>query len=129
MRVSKKVTTTTPIRLGTAEISRREICRIIDRPKPSPARGSTPRSGGMGCVSTRQLYLGFPKRRHLAIETHPIPRRRRRGLPRAGEERGGAATRSSPLHELAIVELAVEPVAIARDVLLHRHIEQRLKQR
>jgi hypothetical protein len=40
-----------------------------------------------------------------------------------------AIRRPSPLHQRAIIEPAVEPILIARDILLHRDVDEGLVQR
>src|SRR6185503_7984089 len=102
-----KVTITTPTMLGTA-VARRDsssFSMALDAPPAAPHP-----------VSSR-------------VERGTLVDRRQRSLaplgmtPCVGQRRGSPL----PLHELAVVELAVEPVAVASDVLLHRHVEQRLE--
>src|SRR6266478_5845677 len=114
-RVRRNVTITTPIRLGIANISRLPIMvsmvahsrfefRVSQR---EPLSSLPPKGGG----NERARLLAPTKERATQADSSRPPITPLR------------------LHQRAVIEAAVEPVLIARDVLLHRDVDEGLIQR
>ena len=105
-RVSRKVTMTTPTMLGIAVASRDSSSFSIAAPTPHPEEDRRAVSKGErdhACATLRDARCARVKSFRMTVVL--------------------------ALRQLAVVELAVEPVAVAGDVLLHRHVEQRLEDR
>src|SRR5437660_85730 len=102
---------TTPIKLGIANISRLPIM-VSMRGAPRRAKGARIADGEWRMDDCARGLSLFATPYSLFAIRHSI-----RHSPH------------SPLHQRAIVEPAVEPVLISRDVLLHRDVDEGLIQR
>src|SRR5882762_4969782 len=124
-RVNRNVTITTPIRLGIANISRLPIMvsMAATLPRVVPANAGTHNHR----QSLLQKVLTTSPERNSAAYGSPRSRGRRPEMwPLLCAHLHALSLR---LHQCAIIEPAVEPVLIARDVLLHRDVDEGLIQR
>src|SRR5258707_9797468 len=141
-RVKRNVTITTPIKLGIANINRLPIMVSMGRCSLRIGGASRrycfcslpPCGGGLGRgVSREGGACGYPSRCPLRASFARLDPTRGEGMRELGSPHQRAREQHAPvcpdhsaqrlrLHQRAVVEAAVEPVLIARDVLLHRDV-------